>query len=163
MAYDQIGGDVKLSNENSTTLYRPVSDINWVEKVLTLTLRDIPAKKIVVGVATYGYKYEVTRDATGYISYRRIGSMNYFYADELAKNLNITPLRNIAGELSFSYSTSTDLSNKTPGTTKEYLVWYSDSVAIADKIRLAKLYNLGGVAIFKIDGANDPKLWDILK
>lgn len=163
MTYDQIGGDVKLSNENSTTLYRPVADINWVEKVLTLTLRDIPASKIVVGVATYGYKYEINRDASGYITYRRIGSMNYFYADELAKDLKITPTRNIAGELSFSYSTTTDLSNKTPGTLKEYLVWYSDAGAIADKIRLAKLYKLGGVAIFKIDGANDPKVWEVLK
>jgi spore germination protein YaaH len=163
MTYDQIGGDVRLSNENSTTLYRPVADINWVEKVLTLTLRDIPANKIVVGVATYGYKYEITRDATGYITYRRIGSMNYQYADELVKDLRINPTRNIAGELSFSYSTTTDLSNKKPGTPKEYLVWYSDSVAIADKIRLAKLYNLAGVAIFKIDGSNDPKIWDVLK
>jgi spore germination protein YaaH len=163
MTYDQTGGDVKLSMENNKQLYRPVADINWVEKVLTLTMRDIPAKKIVTGVATYGYKYEISRDKDGYITYKRIGSMNYYYADELAKSLNIVPTRNIAGELSFSYSTTTDLSNKDKGTLKEYLVWYSDSVAIADKIRLSKLYKLGGIAIFKVDGANDPKLWDILK
>ena len=163
MTYDQSGGDVKLSTENSKQLYRPVADINWVEKVFTLTMRDIPAKKMVAGVATYGYKYEISRDMEGYITYRRIGSMNYFYADELARNLNITPTRNVAGELSFSYSTSTDLSNKTPGTFKEYLVWYSDATAIADKMRLAKLYGMGGVAIFKVDGANDPRLWDILR
>ncbi len=163
MTYDQLGGDVKLSTDNSKILYMPVADIAWVKKVISLTLDDIPAKKVVVGVATYGYKYEVTRSVTGTLTYKKLGSMNYQYADELAKDLKITPTRNIAGELSYSYSTTTDVSNKNQGTLKEYLVWYSDATAIADKIKLAKTFGIGGVAIFKIDGANDPKIWDILK
>jgi spore germination protein YaaH len=163
MTYDQIDGDVKLNKKYETTPYRPVADIEWVKKVLTLAMRDIPAKKIVVGVATYGYKYEITRKTDGTIGYRRIGSMNYIYADELAKSLSITPTRNVAGELSFTYSTTTDISATTPGVLKEYLVWYSDAKAIEDKIRIAKLYGVGGIAIFKLDGAHDPNLWSVLK
>jgi spore germination protein YaaH len=89
--------------------------------------------------------------------------MNYKYADELAKSLQVTPRRNKAGELDFSYSTTTDLSNKTPGTVKSYYVTYSDAQAIQEKIKIAKLYKLGGVAIFKIDGAQDPKIFDAIK
>jgi spore germination protein YaaH len=163
MTYDQIDGDVKLNKKYETIPYRPVADIEWVKKVLTLAMRDIPAKKIVVGVATYGYKYEITRKTDGTIGYRRIGSMNYIYADELAKSLSITPTRNVAGELSFTYSTTTDISATTPGVLKEYLVWYSDAKAIEDKIRIAKLYGVGGIAIFKLDGAHDPNLWSVLK
>ncbi len=162
MTYDQIDGDVVLSNTYKHQLYRPVADIAWVKKVLTLALRDIPASRIVVGVATYGYKYEYTQTSSG-ITYRRIGSMNYKYADELAKSIGITPTRNKAGELEFSYSTTTDLSNKTSGTLKNYYVTYSDSGAIQEKIRIAKLYKLGGVAIFKIDGAQDPKIFEVIK
>jgi spore germination protein len=162
MTYDQIDGDVQLSMLNKNELYRPVADIAWVKKVLTLMLRDIPASKIVVGVATYGYKYEYTQSADG-ITYRRIGSMNYKYADELAKSLQITPRRNKAGELDFSYSTTTDLSNKTLGTLKNYYITYSDVEAIQEKIRIAKLYKLGGVVIFKIDGAQDPKIFEAIK
>jgi spore germination protein YaaH len=162
MTYDQVDGDVQLSTLNKNELYRPVADIAWVKKVLTLALRDIPASKIVVGVATYGYKYEYTQGVDG-IRYRRIGSMNYKYADELAKSLQVTPRRNKAGELDFSYSTTTDLSNKTPGTVKSYYVTYSDAQAIQEKIKIAKLYKLGGVAIFKIDGAQDPKIFDAIK
>lgn len=162
MTYDQIDGDVQLVSANKNTLYRPVADIAWVKKVLTLTLRDIPASKIVVGVATYGYKYEYTEGPAG-ITYRRIGSMNYKYAEELAQSLQITPTRNKAGELEFSYATSTDLSNKTPGVMKKYYVTYSDSGAIQEKIRIAKLYKLGGISIFKIDGAQDPKIFQTIK
>jgi spore germination protein len=166
MTYDQIGDDLVLVNQNRArgALYRPVADIDWVEKVATLLLRDIPSKKIVLGVATYGYKYElIPPTATTPLQYKRIGSMNFFYADELAKSLKITPTRNVAGELSYTYSTTTGVSGEYLGQTKQYLVWYSDSIAIADKVRLSKLYNLGGVAVFKIDGGYDPNIWEVLK
>ncbi len=166
MAYDQAGDDMQLVNQNTAggTSYKPVADINWVEKIATLALRDIPAKKIILGIPTYGYKYEIIpATSTSSQRYSRIGSMNFNYADELAKSLRITPTRNNAGEISFSYATSTDINGNQLGSYKQYLVWYSDAVAIADKIRIAKLYRLGGVVIFKVDGGNDPNLWNVLK
>ena len=67
MAYDQDNTDIKL-NSIRGKLYKPVADIDWVEKVLTVAMRDIEWKKIVVGVATYGNKYEVIRDIKGEVS-----------------------------------------------------------------------------------------------
>lgn len=187
MAYDQMGVDMKLNNKNKDIMYRPVADINWVEGVIKNTIKDgIPASKIVLGVATYGYKFEVTKldtlnsttststknpntpDKYGSIllnnkstyKYSRIGSMNYIFADELAKSLGITPTRNSGGELEFSYTSSTDISN--PGVSKTYYVEYSDSVAIKQKIDLAKKYKLAGISIFKIDGNNDHNIWNVL-
>ncbi len=162
MAYDQLGGDVALARSNSNQLYRPVSDITWVKKVLTLALRDIPKSKLVVGVATYGYKYEVATKGDGSLSYKRIGVMNYQYAEELRKALGVEAVRNSAGELSYSYASSTDAGNK-DGVVRQYLVWYSDGEAIADKIRIAKLYGMRGVAVFRIDGAQDQKLFTVLR
>ena len=165
MAYDQANDDAQLMFERRDVgLYRPVADIDWVEKIATLALRDIPAKKLILGIPTYGNKYEVLPAiGTTTTKYIRIGSMNFNYADELVKSLNMIPIRNSAGELSFTYATSTGVDGKYLGGYKQFLVWYSDSVAIADKIRLAKLYKLGGVVIFKIDGGNDPKVWEVLK
>ena len=135
-----------------------------MEKITTLALRDIPAKKIILGIPTYGYKYEIIpATATSAQKYSRLGSMNFNYADELAKNLKIIPTRNSAGEISFTYATSTDVNGNQLGSYKQYLVWYSDAVAIADKIRIAKLYKLGGVVIFKVDGGNDPNLWNVMR
>ncbi len=166
MAYDQSTDDAKLVNQNKLVgnLYAPVADIEWVKKVVTVALWDIPAKKIIIGVPTYGYKYQIIpATSTSSLKYSRIGSMNFNYADELAKGLGVTPFRNTAGELSFTYATTTGIQGEYLGGMKQYLVWYSDSQAILDKVKLAKLYKLGGVAVFKVDGGNDPKLWDVLK
>ncbi len=166
MAYDQAGDDAELVNQNNAVgnMYKPVADIDWVEKIATLALREIPAKKIVLGIPTYGYKYEIIfQPGTSTPSYRRIGSMNFNYANDLAKSLAITPIRNSAGELNYTYGTTTDSNGQPLGRYTQYLIWYSDARAIADKVKIAKLYKLGGVAIFKIDGGNDPNIWQVLK
>lgn len=166
MAYDQGSDDMSLVNLNTAAgnPYKPVADIEWVKKIITLALWDIPAKKIILGVPTYGYKYEVIpATSTSSQRYSRIGSMNWNYADELVRMLGIVPARNNAGELSFTYATSTGVNGENLGGWKQYLVWYSDAGAIADKMRIAKLYKLGGVAVFKADGGNDPNLWNVLK
>ena len=159
MAYDQMTTDLTLNKEKSKTengqadFYKPVADIDWVEKVITLAMWDIKWSKIVIGVPTYGNKYEVIRGDNNKLSYKFIGSMNWFYADQKAKELNIIPTRNKAGELNFTYK-----ENKN-GIDHEYLIWYSDANAIADKVNIAKLYKVGGIAIFKVDGNNDPDIW----
>jgi len=165
MAYDQANDDANLVNQNKSVgnVYKPVADIEWVKKVLNLALFDIPAKKLILGVPTYGYKYEIIPAVgTTSMQYSRIGSMNFNYADALAKSLNIPPVRSSGGELSFTYGTTTDIYGKDLGSYKQYLVWYSDAIAISDKIRIAKLYGLAGVVVFKIDGGNDPKIWQVL-
>lgn len=158
MAYDQDTADKDLNSVKgitSETGYRPVADIDWVKKVLTLAMRDIEWKKIILGVPTYGYKYEITRDSVGNIkSYSRIGSMNWYYADEEARNRNITPVRDSTGEVHYTYFDSSK--------GKEYMIWYSDAESIKQKADLAKLYKIGGIAIFKIDGNNDKTVWSKL-
>lgn len=164
MTYDQIDGDQQLNSKYESSVYRPIADIKWVQKVATLAMEDIPASKIYLGVATYGYKYRIIKNTNGSLTYKRIGSINYNYAEELHKSLGINPTRHSSGELYYTYASSSDYSDKSgDGTMKEYLVWFSDYKAIQDKVRIAKLYKLGGVAIFKVDGSNDKRLWGIIK
>lgn len=151
MTYDQMTIDIKLTNIKSDLgYYSPVADIDWVKKVIPYMAQSIPKNKIFVGVATYGYEYEVTDNRTFY-SYKKIRALTYEDAMKLAKEMKVKPKRNSAGEISFTY--------KKDGADR--LVWVSDADAVRQKYSWAKAYGLGGVAMFRVDGKSDPKTWSV--
>lgn len=156
MTYDQGAIDIKLSAvKKGKNFYAPVADKEWVEKVIKLAVKDIPPEKIRLGLATYGYVYELTPRKDGGYTYKRIKAINYLAAVDLATVNNKKLMRNSAGELSFTYPSTT-----TKGNTM--LVWLSDSVAMQEKIDLVKKYNLNGVAVFKFDGEHDEGVWNVI-
>ncbi len=177
MTYDQGTIDLKLdAAKGNGKLYAPVADTDWVEKVIKETIKTISRKKIMLGVPTYGYEYEATW-SEGVTTYRRLRSLNYFTAMQLANSAGAVALRNNAGELGFWYTSSTlietsaalrtDVSSTIPleivsstangGITR--FASFSDAGSAAAKIALAKHYGLRGVVFFKFDGGFDPLLW----
>lgn len=188
MAYDQQRADIKLNEERTGAPYMPVSDVDWVRKVVELALEDIPKEKIVLGIPTYGHHYQVTVAPNWFKGYTKIGALNVPDILEVADDYNVTPSRNKAGEMSFTYipkSSTLKLSkslsipkdtpkgnivaaralayaNKTGETVTFNMAWYSDVGAMEDKINLAKEYDLRGVALFKIDGEEDKNVWKLL-
>lgn len=115
MTYDQQRADLTL-NKKATGLYAPIADTAWIRKVVALTAKDIDKKKIVLGVATYGYIYQVMPydDGSGY-SYTLLESFNPSYGTDTAKAYGMTPVRTSAGELSITYvskDTPTSLPNQ---------------------------------------------------
>lgn len=163
MTYDQGRADLRL-NETATGPYAPIADVQWVEKVVNLTAKTISKKKIVIGVATYGREYEVNSSLVGY-KYRFLNSFNHAYALDMASQFGVAPTRNQAGEMSVTYvSTSTLPALSTVIYGQPFrLLWWSDAGAIKEKIDLAKKLGVRGVSIFKIDGGEDPLLWEALK
>ncbi len=197
MAYDQQAIDLRL-NDAAPGPYVPVADPKWVEKVITLASRSIAKKKIVIGIPTYGYEYEVRPLSQEGYAYDLLWSFNPKYALDLAQTTGAIPQRNMAGELSFSYFasaiapafTATQSPQSIPTTTPAAtpfsppsstpifphifppanqatatpfrIVWWSDAAAIKDKIDLARKLGVRGVAIFKIDGGEDPEMWNVL-
>ena len=191
MAYDQGTIDLRL-NERAPGPYIPVADPKWVEKVVTLAAQTIAKKKIMIGIPTYGYEYEVTPLSEEGYRYDLLWAFNPRYGTELASSFGLTPGRNSAGELSFMYmptstlpmahtpppavATDTALSNNIVSTTSfpsdtpagvplmpMHILWWSDAKAIADKVALARKLGVRGVAVFKIDGGEDPGMWEVLK
>jgi len=182
MAYDQGLIDIKLDVEKGDgKLYAPIADVAWVKKVLEETVKTINPKKIMLGIPTYGYEYQVKWD-NGVLVYERLRSHTYNQAIERARTVGATPKRNSAGELSFTYSTSTWVKNVSPslsfivasnqppaelaslgnGSVLRY-VSFSDADAIKEKIVLAKKMGLRGAVFFKFDSEQDPLLWQALK
>ena len=106
MAYDQQRADLKLNDARSGSPYMPIADPAWVEKVIQLTRKDIDEEKLVLAVPTYGFEYTLMVSPNWYQNYARQWSVTE-YAKDLADDLNIEPMRNAAGERSFSYSATT--------------------------------------------------------
>lgn len=189
MAYDQQRADIKLNAKKAGEPYMPVSDVDWVRKVIELALRDIPNEKIMLGISSYGHHYAVTVAPNWYRDYRKIGALNVPDILDVAKENKVTPSRNKSGEMSFTYlpksskiklSKSLKIPKNTPKgniisaralayadkTGEEVtfnMAWYGDAESMKQKIDLAKEYNLRGVALFKIDGEEDQKVWKYLR
>ncbi len=182
MAYDQGMIDVKLdAQKGNGELYAPVADPDWAEKVLKEAMKTISPKKIMLGIPTYGYEYQVTWE-DGTATYQRLRSHTFFQAVIRSATVGSLPKRNSAGELSFTYSTSSfvegvsknltwyvssskPLAITSNGTDSPVtrLVSFSDAGAAKQKIELAKKLGLRGVVFFKWDSEQDPTLWQAMK
>ncbi|HUC31646.1 MAG TPA: glycosyl hydrolase family 18 protein [Candidatus Paceibacterota bacterium] len=180
-AYDQGTVDLKLdaSKGGNGTLYAPVADPDWVTKVVQYALQYINPKKIMLGIPTYGYEYEVSW-ANGVTTYQEVRAWDFFGAMDRADSLGISPTRDNAGELSFtfasttyiqeppdltSYVSSTEpaaLMNPNPNATTTFFVSFPDATSELQKVALAKKYGLRGVMFFKMDGDIDPAIWNSL-
>lgn len=188
MAYDQGTIDIRL-NAARTAPYAPVADPEWVEKLVTLAAQSIARNKLVIGIPTYGYEYTVTPIPGDGYQYKVLWPFNVRYANDIAARLGITPSRNNANEIGFVYdpkllaavapvdneSTQAQQTITSSSTVVQnvdsqakiiqqfnYLSW-SDALAVADKVALARKLGVRGVAVFKFDGGGDPKIWDVLK
>jgi spore germination protein YaaH len=148
MAYDQRDDDQTLVYENGDVFYRPVADNAWVEKTIKEAIYEIDRKKLVLGIPTYGNVYSAKKNGA-HTTYTHIGALNYGDAVKRARQYKVTPLRNAAGELQFGYMKDN----------VQYYVTFTDAVAVKKKLLLAERFGLYGVAIFKIDGGMDQRIW----
>jgi spore germination protein YaaH len=186
MTYDQGTIDVRLDAARSAP-YAPVADPGWVSDVVQLASQNIAKNKIIIGVPTYGYEYQVTPQ-NGVFQYNVLWAFNPKYATQIASKLGITPARTSANEMGFIYnpsalatvapsgtdSTQTQQAPPTSATVQNqgsqvntsqpfnYMTW-EDATAIADKVSLARQLGVRGVAVFSLGGAEDQAMWNVLK
>ncbi len=153
MAYDQGRADFKLNEERAGNPYNPVADKDWVKKVVELAIKEIPKNKIILGVATYGNEYEVTVAPNWFKEYKKIRSVTPPQALATASTYKVTPSRNRAGEINYSYlvpkSTNEVNSLQTmlpqlavpPGTTSGDVI-AQKALAFANKTKQTTTFNL---------------------
>jgi spore germination protein len=181
MTYDQGTASVVLNAAQSGP-YVPVADPKWVADIVNLAAQTIPKKKLELGIATYGYEYALNQ-ANGSYQYSLLWAFDPGYATQIEQQYGVAPVRNSAGELSLLYTphvaperpTSADPITYIPSSivaspsvaqaftpATQSILWWSDASAVADKVALAKSLGVRGIALFKIDGGEDPNIWNVL-
>ncbi len=153
MAYDQRRIDITLNRaKGATEPYVPVSDNDWVRKVIAQATVFIPKEKIILGVPTFGHEYVLEKTKSGKWIYHRVGSLTYKKATEIIQAKNLESTRNNSGEMTFRYILEDE----------QRLGIYYDHGAIKSKIDLAREFGLSGISLFKIDGESDSSLWNYI-
>ncbi|MDH7479134.1 MAG: glycosyl hydrolase family 18 protein [Syntrophomonadaceae bacterium] len=117
----------------------PVAARDWVERCVNFALGRVPADKILLGVAGYGYDW-----GGGSVRVVRAGE-----ADELARSVGAEVVRDRAsGEQTFSY--------RWQGS--EHRVWWEDAASAREKVMLARRRGLAGIALWRL-GQEEEGLW----
>lgn len=187
MTYDQQNVDTALDTHaaSSSQLYAPVADPQWVSDVVQLAEEQISPAKLQIGVPTYGYEYDVTAYANNDYNYDIMWTFDPDYATQIEQEYNVQPTRNGADELELTYIPSTATSTMpvssninnaliAAAAASEYatqlnshmdfrLLDWPDATSIVDKADLAKDLGVGGIAIFKVDGGEDPGIWPAIQ
>ncbi len=119
----------------------PVASINWVENVVRFALKEgVPSRKIVLGLAGYGYDWPRRGQAR---------AVTYSQALSLVNSNKV--------------SVKWDATAKVPyfryGDGRQ--VWFENKQSISYKLALVTKHNLAGVALWRL-GQEDPGIWPII-
>ncbi len=127
----------------------PISSYYEVNTFLLDVLNYIPSEKVIIGVATIGYDWELPYVAGASNTY----NMTLDRANDLA--------RNVGAVISFDEISQTPFFIYTGRENIEHVVWFVNSRSINATLDLVSKYNLRGISVWNIN-VYTPQLWLII-
>jgi spore germination protein len=121
----------------------PIAPVDWVDRVLTYAVHEIPAHKIALGIPTYGYGW-------GPVSAELV---SWLQAYALSEAHGVPVQWDHAGQS--PWLTYVDEQGA------EQTVWFENAYSIKAKLQLAQSYRIGGVFLWLV-GDEDDGLWPIV-
>jgi spore germination protein YaaH len=120
-----------------------VAPLPWVDRVLTFAVREIPVKKVELGIAAYGYDWSGQSGT----------SVSWQHARALAVGHGATVhWEPTNGSVWFSYANAAG---------PHHVVWFEDARSARLKIAAARRHGVTHVVVWQLGGA-DPRLWHVL-
>jgi cellulose synthase/poly-beta-1,6-N-acetylglucosamine synthase-like glycosyltransferase/spore germination protein YaaH/peptidoglycan/xylan/chitin deacetylase (PgdA/CDA1 family) len=145
MAYDQ---------HSDTTAIGPISAQKWIEEALDWTAKRIDSKKIILGVAGYGYDW--TKDDEGKPVIR---DLTYMEAINNAKIANVKiNYDDDTYNLHYSYIEENTDDSSGEVTKTPHHIWFTDAATAFNVLRFSDEYSTAGTALWRL-GAEDPRIW----
>ncbi|MHB1921686.1 MAG: glycosyltransferase [Chitinophagaceae bacterium] len=119
----------------------PVSDQHWIEGTITDLAKTVPSKKMVLGLAGYGYDWP--QGAEGSV-------VSFQEALSLAKQHHVKiDYNEDSYNLHFAYQDDNDITHD---------VYFTDAATNFNTMRFAAEFGMSGVAIWKL-GSTDTRIW----
>jgi len=133
MAYDEFSEATKPG---------PVAEQKWIEAAIDEATKKLPANKIILGLAAYGYDWPRNSQAT---------PLTYQQALTLAKESEAKiAFDNDTYNLHFGYADDNNIAHD---------VYFTDAATAFNSMRFAAEDGLAGVALWRL-GSEDSRLWD---
>lgn len=132
MAYDE---------HNSGSDPGPVSSQRWIEASVDQAIKEIPAEKLILGIAGYGYDWP-KGDKGDDVSFAEALSV-------ASQSGSVVTFDTDTYNLFYKYTDENDV---------EHNVYFTDAATNFNTMRFAAESNIGGVALWKL-GSADSRLW----
>ena len=146
MAYDQY---------NNSSDSGPICDQKWVEDAIDQAAKKMDSKKIILGLAGYGYNWASWTNANGETE-KNVEDCTYAEAIDQAKVSNaVIDFNNDNYNLHYSYTEKLYDENSP---LKKHEVWFTDAATTFNIMRFADEYGLAGTALWRM-GSEDPRIW----
>jgi spore germination protein YaaH len=121
----------------------PIAPADWVDRVLTYAVHEIPAGKVVLGVPTYGYGWGPQ-------------------GGELVSWLQAYGLSHQHGvPVNWDQTAQSPWLRYTDDEGAEHTVWFENAYSVKAKLELAQHYRLGGVYLWLV-GDEDDGIWQMV-
>jgi spore germination protein YaaH len=167
-----------------------VAPYDWVERVTSFATAQIDPRKVLLGLAFYGYDWNLTSGATLPVGYPQVHALSERYSaepgfDPAQRSLTFAytapagdRLPAMAQPPRLAHATSVRQAPpcdmlpppatppparppaSPPGTPEEHEVWLEDSASAVARLNLSSAYHTGGVATWRL-GLEDPVVWPL--
>lgn len=138
MAYDQHWGSSDKAGS--------VAQYKWVEGSVNVLFRNIPNKKMILGVPLYT---RIWKEAGGKVTSKTISM------DEVARIIVAKGLKPVWDKESQQNYIEYQENNA------DYKIWIEDANSLEKKVSLVNKYNLAGVGSWRL-GFETPNIWDVI-
>ncbi|HEU4964855.1 MAG TPA: glycosyl hydrolase family 18 protein [Bacilli bacterium] len=129
----------------------PVASYPWVRNVLTYATSQIPAEKVLLGLPAYGYDWNLT---AGKGHHKAVAWKSMPSLLQAAIKYGSNP--------AWDEEMRSPYLNYTAEDGAKHIVWYENIDSIKAKVQLAKQYQVGGVAMWRM-GLEDESFWQAVE
>ena len=147
MAYDEF---------SNSTAPGPISDQKWVEDAVDQAAKKMDHKKIILGLAGYGYDWTSFTNKDGETE-KEVKTCTYPEAIDQARVSNaVIDFDNHKYNLHYNYIEKLYDGNSP---LKKHEVWFTDAATTFNMMRFADEYGLAGTVLWRM-GSEDPRIWN---